>query len=259
MLRTIPRYPLKITAGELTKKLANEQFVISKLTVERDLIELSRSFPLTQDDRNKPYGWSWQKDAISFNLPGLSNHEALMLVMTEQHLTELLPSITNDALAPYFKAAKQVLSSQYNARAINNWMNKVRTVNATQPLINPQIDASIQHCVTEALLAEKQLKVTYQKYGEDLPSEYLIHPLALVQRGNLAYLIVTFFDYTDTRMLAMHRIKRAELLQVNANIPADFDIDVEIAKGKLSFGDGNMIKLVAEFSKVLGEYLHETH
>lgn len=60
-------------------------------------------------------------------------------------------------------------------------------------------------------------------------------------------------------MLAMHRIKRAELLQVNANIPADFDIDVEIAKGKLSFGDGNMIKLVAEFSKVLGEYLHETH
>ena len=99
MLRSIPRYPSKITASELTTKLVIEQFNVSKRTIERDLIELSRSFPLTLDDRNKPYGWSWLKEAPSFNLPGLSGHESLMLAMAEDYLKELLPSITNEVLA----------------------------------------------------------------------------------------------------------------------------------------------------------------
>ena len=258
MLRAIPRYPLKITANELTQKLLAEQFSISKRTVERDLIQLSGIFPLINDSRNKPFGWSWQKDATSFNLPSLSNHEALILVMAEQHLTELLPNITNTVLAPHFKAAKQVLSTQHNAKYSKSWLNKVRSTSANQVLLSPVMDDVVQHVVTDALLSEKQLNISYQKHGDKAAQQYRVHPLALVRRGNLAYLIVTFFDYTDTRMLAMHRIQSAELLPDAIKIPADFDIDTEIAQGKLSFGDGNMIKLVAEFSVELGEYFYET-
>ena len=63
MLRYIPRYPAKITATQLKAKLDSEDFNVTKRTVERDLMDLSRAFPLTLDDRSKPYGWSWQKDA----------------------------------------------------------------------------------------------------------------------------------------------------------------------------------------------------
>ncbi len=258
MLRAIPRYPLKITASELTVKLINEQFSVSKRTVQRDLLELSQSFPLTLDDRNKPYGWSWLREAPSFDLPGLSGHEALMLAMAEEYLKELLPSITNDVLDPHFKAAKRALKEQFNAKKISNWLLKVRSISANQPLISPKIPPEIQKVVSEGLLTEKQLNITYQKLGEDENQKYRVHPLAMVNRGNLSYLMVTFFEYKDIRLLAMHRIKSAELLKESAIIPIDFDIDKEIAKGRLNFGDGKTIQLVLEFNREVGEYFLET-
>ncbi len=258
MLRTIPRYPFKITASELTAKLIDEQFSVSKRTVERDLIDLSRSFPLVLDDRNKPYGWSWLRDAPSFNLPGLSSHEALMLAMAEDYLKELLPSVTNEVLGPHFSAAKRALKEQYNSKNISNWHSKVRSVSANQPLISPQISSEIQKVVSEGLLTEKQLEITYQKIGVEDIQEHRIHPLALVNRGNLSYLMVTFYDYQDIRLLAIHRIKSAELINETAIIPKDFDLDMEIAKGRLSFGNGEMIQLVVEFTLEVGEYFLET-
>lgn len=258
MLRSIPRYPSKITASELTTKLVIEQFNVSKRTIERDLIELSRSFPLTLDDRNKPYGWSWLKEAPSFNLPGLSGHESLMLAMAEDYLKELLPSITNEVLAPHFNAARRALTEQYNSKSISNWLLKVRSVNANQPLISPKISLKIQKIVTDGLLTEKQLNITYQRLGENELQEYRIHPLALVNRGNLSYLMVRFYDYQDIRLLAMHRIKSAEILSDLAIIPNNFNLDQEIAKGRLSFGDGEMIEVTLEFTREVGEYFLET-
>lgn len=98
----IPRYPLKITAKELHSRLQSEQFVVTKRTVERDLLALSKLFPLVSDERDKPYGWSWAKDAPTFSLPGLSHNEALTLVMVEQHLK---PSNTAFTRSPLFSAA----------------------------------------------------------------------------------------------------------------------------------------------------------
>ena len=111
MLRMIPRYPQKITAKSLHEKLQADQFDVTKRTVERDLLALSKMFPLVSDERDKPYGWSWSKDAPVFNLPGLSHNEALTLAMVEQHLNNLLPSSTLSQLQPYFKATKQHLSN----------------------------------------------------------------------------------------------------------------------------------------------------
>ena len=258
MLRTIPRYPFKITASELTAKLVDEQFSVSKRTIERDLIELSLSFPLALDERSKPYGWSWSKEAPGFDLPGLSGHEALLLAMAEDYLKELLPSITNEVLSPHFNAAKRALKVQYNSKNISNWHSKIRSISANQPLISPKIPSEIQKVVSEGLLTEKQLNITYQKLGEEKVEVHRIHPLALVNRGNLSYLMATFYDYQDVRLLAMHRIKSAELLKDQAIIPRDFDLDLEIAKGRLSFGDGEMIELVLEFSREIGEYFLET-
>ncbi|MGZ8967548.1 MAG: hypothetical protein ACXW1C_06525, partial [Gallionella sp.] len=94
MLHKIPRSPQKITARDLHESLMAEGFDVGKRTIERDLHSLSELFPLVLDDRDRPYGWSWLKDAPLFSLPGLSNAEALTLAMVEQHLNSLLPSST---------------------------------------------------------------------------------------------------------------------------------------------------------------------
>lgn len=106
MLRQMTRYPAKITARELKERLDSLHFSISKRTVERDLQDLSLIFPLALDDREKPYGWSWQKDAASFDLPGLGHHEALTLKLVQAHLKNMLPASTLEVMHPYFKAAE---------------------------------------------------------------------------------------------------------------------------------------------------------
>jgi predicted DNA-binding transcriptional regulator YafY len=258
ILKLIPKYPQKISTTALLQKLAGAQFSVSKRTVERDLNALSLTFPLTVDDRNKPYGWSWAQDAPSFSLPGLTSHEALMLVMAAEHLSHLLPSTTNDTLNPYFKAAALHLKNQENQQHIKPWPAKIRNVAANQPLLSPVVDANIQKTLTDALLSEQQLNISYQAHGEAEPSKARVHPLAIISRGNVLYTMVCFFDYTDIRLLAMHRIKAATLLEKPANIPANFNLDEELAKGKLGFGNGDMMNLIAEFRHDLGEYFFET-
>lgn len=258
MLRMIPRYPQKITAKALHEKLQDEQFDVTKRTVERDLLALSEMFPLVSDERDKPYGWSWSKDAPVFNLPGLSRNEALTLAMVEQHLNSLLPSSTLNQLQPYFKAARQNLSDIPQNERIRSWLNKVRTVPPTQPLLPPSVKPAVQYTVFEALLADRQLEIKYLKRGEEKAVEYRIHPLAAVQRGSITYLYCRVFDYEDLRILALHRIQSAAMLDDAAKAPAGFAIDDAINSGKFGFGEGKQIRLEAIFRNGAGEHLFET-
>ena len=258
MLRHVPRYPLKITARDLNNKLDLDGFYITKRTVERNLLALSSTFPLALDDREKPYGWSWQKDAPSFNLPGIGNNEALTMVMVEQYLTNLLPTTTLDVLKPYFKSAHEHLTATLKKNNIKSWVSKVRTVQPNQTLLAPKIIADLQRTVSEALLINKQLKIKYKRRGSANFSEYRIHPLALIQRGGLIYLYVKINDYNDIKILALHRIESAVMLVESTQYPVDFDIDKEIAKGRLDFGTGETITFKAKFTAEAGEHLFET-
>jgi predicted DNA-binding transcriptional regulator YafY len=257
-LHKIPRYPHKITARDLYEKLLDEGFDVGKRTIERDLQSLSALFPLVLDDRDKPYGWSWKKDAPLFSLPGLSNAEALTLAMVEQHLNSLLPRSTLQQLQPYFAAAKHTLDSTSTTTRQHSWLNKVRTVPPSQPLLPPVIKPAVQDIVYAALLADKQLDIKYNKRGQDKASSYRIHPLAVVQRGHLTYLCCRFGDYEDLRTLAIHRIQSATLLDDAAVVPKGFAIDEVIAAGKFGFRDGELITLQAIFYNGAGDHLFET-
>lgn len=163
MLRLIPRAPAKITVQDLRAGLSKAVFLVTLRTVQRDLNELSLVFPLTVDDRDKPFGWSWQRDAQSFDLPGLQLDEALMLTMVEQHLQNQLPPSTISALAPYFRSAARTLANtgaRGNAKA---WLNKARSIPTTQPLVAPAIRSACQQTIYHALMCDQQLAIHYRK------------------------------------------------------------------------------------------------
>jgi hypothetical protein len=94
MLLALPRHPRKTTAREIRDRLAAQQFETTTRTVQRDLLELARVFPIAYDGRSKPYGWSWAKDAAGLQLPSLSVAEALTMQMVERYLRGLLPAST---------------------------------------------------------------------------------------------------------------------------------------------------------------------
>lgn len=258
MLRMVPRYPHKATVQFIRGTLQGEGFEVTERTVQRDLNELSVVFPLTVDDREKPYGWSWQKDAASFNLPGLTIPESLTLTMAEQHLKPLLPVSMMEQLMPYFEAAHKRLDAEPKPHRGRSWLDKVRTVPPTQPLIPPKVFPDVQSIISQALLHEKQVEIQYRKRGEKKNITYRAHPLALVQRGPILYLYCRVFDYEDARILAMHRITAATLLEEAAIYPKGFSMDEKMEAGVWGFGDGGRITIDLLFESGYGDHLLES-
>jgi len=258
MLRLIPRHPFKVTAKQLYEKLLNENFGVTKRTVERDLQTLSEVFPIVSDEREKPYGWSWAKEGAVFDLPGLSNTEALTFKLVEQHLRPILPASTLSQLQPYFVTAEKKLNSHSEHSPAHAWLEKVRVIQPVQTLLPPTIDEKAQQVVSEGLLLNRQIHLAYQKRGEAEPVEYVIHPLGLVERGQLIYLVCTMFTYQDVRMLALHRVRSATLLDEPSQRPESFSLEGYITSGAFGFGGEETILLEAIFRDHAGDHLYET-
>ena len=258
MLRVIPRYPAKITARQVRESLENQDFEVTKRTIERDLQSLSQAFPLVCDDRDKPFGWSWQKNAPAFDLPGLSDSEALAVKLTEQYLTPLLPASVLSELSQHFKAATQRLNGLPRRPKTATWPAKVRSVPPTQPLIPPTIKPDVQRIIYEALLLDRQIEAVYVRRGDPKPVKYTLHPLAIVQRGAATYLVSTVFHYMDVRLFPLHRFQKVEMLDEPVQQLREFDLDKYIASGAFGFGDGKKIKLEALFTHDAAEHLYET-
>jgi len=259
MLRMVPRAPQKVTAGDLCLRLADEGFTVAKRTVERDLQELSKVFPIEADTRGTPYGWSWLREASSFDLPGLTVPEALTLTLVEQHLRHQLPPSAADALRPHFQSAARTLSAVDDATPARVWLGKVRAVPPQQPLLPPRLDEDCQRTVYLALMQDRQLRLHYRKRDADKDTVYeAVHPLAVVQRGGLIYLVCMFADFEDVRTIALHRVRHAEVLYEPARRKHGFDIDDYIASGQFGVIAGAPIALRAVFTRAAGEHLFET-
>lgn len=258
MLRHMPRHPRQITAGELGERLKSEGFEVSKRTVERDLLALSEVFPLLSDERSRPYGWSWSKDAESFSLPTMSPLQALTLELAHDHLATLLPASLLATLAPYFKCADGVLSSGDGVKKLAKWRKKVAIVPPNQPLIPPDYPEAIIEAVHSALLTEQQLEISYTPREQGETKTHPVHPLGIVQRGAVTYLVATFYHYTDIRLLAVHRIQSAHVLEKSAKLPKNFDLSKYIRQGAFGFEESGEIRLVVRLTTPAAGHLRET-
>ena len=63
LLALLPKPPRKIEAKSLLEALARRGFRTHLRTIQRDLLDLARVFPIVSDERQKPYGWRWSEDA----------------------------------------------------------------------------------------------------------------------------------------------------------------------------------------------------
>ncbi|MDO9393925.1 MAG: WYL domain-containing protein [Methylotenera sp.] len=258
MLKCIPQYPRQITAREITERLASEGFEVGKRTIERDLLSLSGIFPLISNDRSRPYGWSWSKDAEAFALPTMSPLQALTLELAHDHLAALLPASLLDSLAPYFKCAEGVLNSGDGVKRLASWRKKVAIVSAGQPLIPPNYPEEIIEAVHSALLTGQQLEISYTPREHSETKTYPAHPLGIVQRGAVTYLVATLYNYTDILLFAVHRIQAAKVLDQPSTTPEGFDIKHYISQGALGFEENGLIKLVVRITVPAAEHLWET-
>jgi predicted DNA-binding transcriptional regulator YafY len=255
MLKRIPRVPRKVTANEIFASLEAVGMYTSLRTIQRDLHSLSKAFPLTFDD-GKPIGWSWRKDAPTFDLPGMDPHAALTFALVEAHLLKALPTGTTSHLQPWFEQARNVVAT--SSSSVFNWKNKIRFVSQSMIHHPQEVDQQVQSVVYDCLLNGHQINITYKAISTDAPPKsYPVHPLGLVINEDAIYLLCTIKERTEVSTLMMQRILTAEATDTPIRIPIDFDIDkVSAASFQIKLQE-TPLKLTLRVSKQEAKRLEE--
>ena len=87
-----------------------------------------------------------------------------------------------------------------------------------------------------------------------------MHPLGIVSRVGVIYLICTLWDYDDIKQFALHRFSHAEIVDSPVNIKADFSLQNYIDEDK-QFAyklDDKPIQLKVLFDAKTAGHLAET-
>lgn len=234
MLRCLPREPRKIDTATLEHRLADEGIHLTRRSIQRDLQALSAVFPLVCDDRTKPYGWSWARDAEPFDLPAMDPRTAMTFHLVERHLAPLLPRATYRELEPHLRRAEAVLLT-LDDNALARWPNKVRVVADAVPERPPAVSTEVLDAVYAGLLDERVLRIAYRRRGASGTRNYEVHPLGLVFRGPLVYLVCTVGAHTDVITLLLSRAVHAERLDRPRKVPDGFDLDAFLTSGEPGF------------------------
>ncbi|MDX2471658.1 MAG: WYL domain-containing protein [SAR324 cluster bacterium] len=238
MLRMVPREPFSITADLLLDKLNDQGYDIGLRTVQRDLNRCSIKFPLvTSEGEGKQLRWSWEHDSDVMDIPDMSPYTALTFNLAEHFVAPMLPPKLVSQLNPHFNRAKSLLS-KLNGTGWKTWSNKIRHIPRGLTLKPAEINPAILETLYAALLQDRQFEAEYQKKGAEEIKTYLVHPLGLVFRHEIAYLVCTVKDYQKPIQLAVHRIQKAELLEEKANKPENFKLDDYINKAMFSYPVG---------------------
>ena len=260
LLKRIPK-GRTITAPELRQQLidADAKFEREPRTIQRLLETLSAFYDIERDDSSKPYRYRWKENAKGFSLPGLSTQESLLLTLAEQQLSSLLPAKLMKSMQGFFTQARGQLNEKGQSGSFQRereWLDKVRVVSTSQPLLPPKVDADVFQQVSDALYGNQWLDVDYKNAEGDRKASRVM-PLGLAQQGPRMYLVCRYEGYDNERCLALHRFISAQASTLTFERPKDFDLKQFDDAGRFGYGDGTKIRLSFRIEKGAGLHVVE--
>jgi predicted DNA-binding transcriptional regulator YafY len=231
-LQLIPAHPRTLDTSSLAQQLTAEGFVTTARTVQRDLVKLeSLGVGLECLDGSKPHRWRYAAHAKPIVMPGLDLPQALALLMVESQMPQLLPRTAVAALHPHFDAARRLV----DGKPARRWLERVRFVTRAQPLSTPRVDVEIADAVQVALFGDRVLEGRYRRL-DGAVTALTLHPLGLIVRDAVTYLVALAFDYDDVRLYALHRLVEVKVGATRARRPpAGFDLDRYVESGELGW------------------------
>jgi len=256
MLELIPRRRPGLTASELKIRLAERDFEIDLRTVQRDLNYLSSRYAILSEGE-RPQRWFWAPDAMALSLPAQDAHSALMWRLIEEHLRPLLPRAIQRDAEPQFAAARAYLKSLGEGK-VACWKERVRVIPRAFQLQVPDIPVEVMAAIQDALFQGCQLQVKYRSRGARESRSWRTHPLGLVMREGILYILATIEDYTDLRQLVAHRIVTATIVDEPVQEPERFDLDAYIAAGGFSYVETGQIRLKIRVDAYAAEHILES-
>lgn len=255
LIKAIPKTTL-ITASELRDKLKDVGIIRSLKTVQSVMSLLCEELHIEKNDRGKPYGYKWGKNDPFFVAARIQRHEALLLKLTKEHLTSILPVNILNSLSNNFDEAGRNLADDKKYDNERRWLDKVKVINET-PLLPPRIDEQVLRSVSEALFTDKMLKIEYRNSRNEVNKPTIV-PLGIVKQSDVLYLVCKFSDANKEKILAVHRIIQADISTMSCPESAKaFSLERYIASGAMAFGDGIPCVLSFYICEAMGIYLEE--
>ena len=251
-----------VTAAELRQTLidTDTRYTRELRTIQRLLEALSdpdfKALDIERDESSKPYRYRWKQSAKPLNIGGLSPQESLLLRLAEQQLGNLLPARLMKSMEGFFSQARGRLDESDTNQLEREWLDKVRVVSTSQPLLPPKVDADVFEQVSNALYSNQWLEVEY-KNAAGKKTKSKVMPLGLAQQGPRMYLVCRYDGFDDERCLALHRLISAEASTLTFERPKDFDLKQFDDDGRFGYGDGSKIRLSFRIEKGAGLHVVE--
>lgn len=221
LLMAVPAHPNSLSTRALHQRMMNAKFDVNIRTIQRDLDWLSGPFPLVAETRGKSHYWQWMRGSAGLEIPAMSRQTALVFQLAGQYLRGLLPGSVLRLLDPYFQRAHEALRGSPLAK----WDSKVMHIDSGLPMTPPDVDPQVRDSVYEALLDGLRFEAEYTSRYETKPKTSEINPLGIATHNGVTYLVCTFWGYTDIRQIALHRIRRARLLDTAATGIRGFSLE----------------------------------
>ena len=259
MMELIPRYPAKTFTSEIKDKLGELGYEATLRTIQRDLQELSRLFPIVSDERSQPFGWSWKKDAKGYESPAMDPIQALTFSLAAQYLEPLMPKANFKRIEAFFSRAESVLTGNEKSK-LHNWRKRVKVIPENIRFKEPKVSLEIRQKIYHAVYEGIQIKALYKKRGNKAPDKRHIHPLGIVIKGIMHYLICMMDeDQIEPRYLPLQRFEKVELLDDKVREPKSFNLDRFIHKNNLGYAFSDQLyTFEAIFDKTMAFHLLET-
>lgn len=222
MLQEVPRFPKSRSAEEIHSALSAAGYEVDLRSIQRDLQKLASNFGLESVQQAKKLLWRYKADARVWMFPGMDEHTALVYQMVDMYMKPLLPAKTLDAMAPWVMRAKTLLSGRAGKAA--RWSEKVHVMPLGLPRQGPAIGDVVKSNVYSALLQETPLEIEYKNRDGEV-NTHIISPLGMIVRENLFYLVAHDQSKPKPIVLAMHRMRRADLMEEQLfNQPKGFNL-----------------------------------
>ncbi|MFC7679401.1 helix-turn-helix transcriptional regulator [Paenibacillus sp. GCM10028914] len=201
--------------GKMTSRNLAEKLEVSERTINRDMEALSAAGIPVYAERGLHGGWRLS-DQYQTKLTGMKKEELMSLLLSNQdHL------LMDLGIRQHYESAFQKLLAS-SPDSIRKDAEIVRSrIHIDGAGWSPSHDSvSWLNTVQEAVWSERKLTIQYQR--EDKIVERIIHPLGLIAKRNVWYVVAETDG--DLRTYRISRFLDAKILEETFERPTDFDL-----------------------------------
>lgn len=258
ILELLPTEPKPaISTSDILAKLNKDEPFTELRTLQRDLSDLAKHYPIVCNSKVRPHRWRFTSD-YQGSFAAMDVTSAVSTILVNEYLQSIMPAPLLAQLTPQLNRAKSFLKSQSD-KTYSNWLNKVKIIPDGKTLVPAPIDSAVWEVVCNAIMFNKALNVAYCSHKKDEVQSFTLHPYGLMVRKSASYVLGSYNDYKDVRQFALQRFTVLELSNNAFRPNPDFSVQQYIDSGESGIKySAESLHLQALISKDLTKRLKET-